>query len=62
MNFKFNLHDKVKLPEEIHKDLIGTIVAIYISDKGIQYLIRYFWECKSNEVYFYEWELKKYDN
>ena len=56
---KFELHDKVKLPLEIHKELTGIVVGIYISDKGIQYLVRYFWECKSSEIYFYEWELEK---
>jgi len=56
---KFELHDIVKLPEAIHKDLTGVVIAIYIVDKATQYLVRYFWECKSNEVYFYEWEIEK---
>jgi len=58
---KFKLHDKVKLPENILKDISGIVIAIYISDESIQYKIRYFWECKPQEVYFYEWELKKYE-
>jgi len=58
---KFELHDKVKLPLAIYKDLNGIIIAIYISDKGIQYLVRYFWECKAVECYFYEWEIEKYE-
>lgn len=59
---KFELHDKVKLPKEIHKDLTGIIIGIWITDKGEQYLVRYFWECKANEVYFYNWELEKYED
>lgn len=59
MKLNFNLHDIIKLPKAIHDNLGGLIVAIYITDKGIQYLVRYFWECKANEVYFYEWEIEK---
>jgi len=58
---KFNLHDKVKLPEKILKDISGIITVIYIADEGIQYKVRYFWECKPQDVYFYEWELEKYE-
>lgn len=57
---EFTLHENVKIPD-IHKDIIGVVVGIYLSDKGTQYLVRYFWECKPNEVYFYSWELCKYD-
>ena len=56
---KFNLHDKVKLPKSIHKDLEGIIISIWITDKGIKYEVRYFWQSKAQEVFFYEWELKK---
>jgi hypothetical protein len=59
MNLKFNIHDKVKLPKEIHKELTGNVISIWIGEDGIQYKIRYFWECKPNEIYFYESELEK---
>lgn len=59
MNLKFELHDTVKLPQAIHKELTGVIIAIYIVDKATQYLVRYFWEGKAQEVYFYEWEIEK---
>ncbi len=59
---KFELHDKVKLPSEIHKDLTGIIVSIWIQERATQYEVRYFWECKSLAVYFYEWELEKYED
>ncbi len=58
---KFELHDKIKLPLEIYKDLSGIVIGIYISDKATQYLVRYFYECKANECYFYEWEIEKYE-
>jgi len=58
---KFKLHDKVKLPKEILKDISGVITLISIEDTGIQYKVRYFWEGKPQEIYFYEWELEKYD-
>jgi len=56
---KFNLKEKVKLPELIHKDLQGIIIGIWIGEEGIQYKVRYFWECKPQEIFFYESELKK---
>lgn len=58
---KFKLHERVKLPEEILKDISGIITLISIEDSGVQYKVRYFWEAKPQEIYFYEWELKKYE-
>ena len=58
----FALHDEVKLPELIHKDLIGRVLSIYIGEEGTQYKVRYFWEAKPLEVYFYEWELRRVEN
>jgi len=60
---KFNLHDQVKLPNAIHKELTGMITSIWITEKAIKYEVRYFWEGKPQEgVYFYEWEIKKNEN
>lgn len=56
---KFKLHDKVKLPEIILKDLQGIIMNIWVGDSGAQYKVRYFWQGDVKEVYFYEWELEK---
>ena len=61
MELKFNLHDKVKLPEAIYKDLFGIVTSIWITDKSTKYEVRYFYECKAIECYFYEWELEKVD-
>lgn len=61
MMLKFELQEKVKLPKEIHKDIMGIVIAIYIIDKATQYQVRYFWEGKPQEVYFYEWELGKHE-
>lgn len=54
---KFDLHQKVNILP-LHKDLIGTILSIWITSMGTRYEVRYFWENKPNDVYFYEWELK----
>jgi hypothetical protein len=35
------------------------VLSIWISDEGLQYKIRYFWESKPQEVYFFESELKE---
>ena len=59
INNKLNINDKVKLPEEVHKELYGIVRSIYIDREGIQYKIRYFWESKPQEVYFNENELIK---
>jgi len=58
---KFSLEQIVKLPL-LHKNLEGIVVGIWITIKGIKYEVRYFWECKPQEVYFYEWELEPIDN
>jgi hypothetical protein len=62
INNIFNVNDKIKLPEAVHKDLYGTIISIYVDRDGIQYKVRYFWESKPQEVYFYEQELKGESN
>jgi hypothetical protein len=55
---KFQLKQRVKLPVEVHKDISGRILSIWIGDDGIQYKVRYFWESKPTEVYFFEDELE----
>lgn len=55
---KFNIEEAVKIPP-LHKDLTGIVTGIWITSKGIKYEVRYFWECKPQEVYFYEFELGK---
>jgi len=39
--------------------LQGTVKSIWITEKGTQYLVRYFSNSKAEEVYFYEDELKE---
>ena len=56
---KFNVHDKVKLPKSINVDLEGIVISIWITDNAIRYEVRYFWQGKAQEVYFYGWELEK---
>jgi len=62
MNFKFQLEEEIKLPELIHKELTGKIKSIWITEQGIKYEVRYFWEGIAKEVYFYESELRKKNN
>jgi len=57
-NIKFIINEKVKIPK-IHKDLDGHIIAIFISECGITYKVRYFWESKPTEVYLYDSEIEK---
>jgi len=52
---KFNLLDKVKIPE---LELEGIVTTIWAVEKGITYNVRYFWEGKVHEAYFYDWELE----
>jgi len=59
INTKFNILDKIKLPEAVHKELYGIIIAIFIDGDGTQYKVRYFWESKPQEIYFYEKELEE---
>ena len=55
MDFKFNIHDKVDILE---LGVNGVVVNIWIGiDQVAQYKVRYFWQGKAEEVYFYDWEL-----
>lgn len=56
--FKFILDEKVKLPELVHKEIYGIVIGIWIDRGGISYKVRYFWESKTQEVYFLENELE----
>jgi hypothetical protein len=53
---KFKLKDKVKI---IDLDWKGIISAIFISELGIQYKVRYFYTGDAKEVYCFEEELEK---
>lgn len=55
-DFPFRLRDKVKIPE---LEKTGRIVAIFITEKGVRYEVRYFDNAAAKEVYFYEDELIK---
>ena len=56
INSNFNINDRVKIT--ILENLKGRVVALYQSEHGITYKVRYFWECVVNEVYFYEDEIE----
>ena len=55
LNLKFNLKDKVQITE---LERPGRVLAIYVSDTGIQYQVRYFDNEEAKTVYFYEDELE----
>ncbi len=39
--------------------LEGTVLSVWITPRGTQYEIRYFYNGDAKTVYFYEWELKE---
>lgn len=56
INNKFNIGDKVKINP---LDLRGRVISIWMNKTGLMYEVRYFWDAKKNEVYFYADELCK---
>jgi len=52
----FDLHDKVEITP---LNLEGRVIAIYISEDGVQYHVRYFDNAEARTVYFYADELAK---
>lgn len=59
MNPQFSIKEKVFLPDEIGSNIPGRIVNIWISESGIQYKVRYFWQGEAKEIYFFEDELRR---
>jgi hypothetical protein len=53
---KFDLKQKVRITE---LERNGIVNGIFIGLNGIEYKVRYFDNCESKEVYFYEFELEK---
>lgn len=51
----FSLNSKVLIKELERK---GRVVAIYHSDLGTQYHVRYFWDGDAKTVYFFPDELE----
>jgi len=56
VDFKFAIHDKVKITE---LGCIGRIVGINITDECVKYYVRYFDKAEAKTVYFYVDELEK---
>lgn len=52
---EFKLKDKVIIKE---LDWKGRIRAIFISEEGTQYKVRYFYEGSAKEIYFFADELE----
>lgn len=51
----FNVGQKVKIKE---LGLTGIVKSVWITASGTQYQIRYLWEYKAEEVYFFADELE----
>lgn len=54
---RFEFKERVKI---IPYDWKGVVKAVSITETGISYLVRYFYNGKAEEVYFYEDELEKF--
>ena len=54
VEFRFNIHDRVRIPE---LDRSGLVLALYVSETGKQYSVRYFDNGKAETVYLYESEI-----
>lgn len=53
-DFKFSMHDKVKITD---LNIRGRVIALYLSEGGKQYRVRYFDDAEPRTEYFYEDEL-----
>lgn len=42
---------------KVLEDLKGRIIGAYCDGTGVKYLVRYFYNCEAQEVYFYADEL-----
>lgn len=54
--FKFDIKQKV-LIEEIN--VKGRVIALYVTQEGVEYKVRYFDNAEGKTHYFFEDELKK---
>jgi len=59
MDLVFKIQDRIFLPKAISENIEGTVIGIWICEMGIQYKVRYFYQGKAEEVYFYENELRR---
>lgn len=59
IDLKFSINDVVQLPLMVHKELYGRVTDIWILATGTKYGVRYYWESKPIDVYFYEDELRE---
>jgi len=55
MKITLSVSDHVKI---IPLETSGRVLAIYISDIGVQYSVRYFDHAKAQTVYFFDDELE----
>lgn len=56
IEYKFDIGDLVSIQE---LDLKGRVIALWSGKRGNEILVRYFWNAKVEEIYFFEEELKK---
>ncbi len=41
--------------------LEGTIIAVFITKKGVEYQVRYYLDGEQKTDYFFDWEISIYD-
>lgn len=54
LNLKFYLKNRVRITDF---NKLGTVIAVYISDVGIQYFVRFYDGADFKTCYFFEEEL-----
>ena len=55
MEFKFYPKNMVKI---LPLGVDGVVTSVWFDSGGIQYKVRYFWQGRMEEVYFYDVELE----
>lgn len=57
---KSKFFDLIEKPCKIKpfENLSGTIIAVYITKKGIEYQVRYYLDGEQRTDYFFEWEIE----
>jgi hypothetical protein len=56
INYKFSIGEKVRIKE---LDWPGTVISLWSGRRGNEIQVRYCWNGKFEEVYFFEYELEE---
>jgi hypothetical protein len=55
-NFKYDLLKKIYIPE---LGVSGNVIALTVTFQGIKYLVTYFFNGKKEEVWFYDFQIRR---